>query len=234
MLPPRIRPQTAAGGKARESRETDRPIARSTLVRMAGTEKSAANNGREIDHEADGKDDKSGSSSFIDPGINHFANDMIPVLYDWQIESRHTCSCRADHRSSALRLPSRGLSSRLNSCKQREQGDDPEANFCLSALLKGDVPYVPPTSRDRTHNTSPTGALQRYSSTVCPFICRFHSPTFSIPDISRALPRIVHRRILPRRTSSYLPLSTISSGRFLSGLFICSNTPSTSFLRSLD
>jgi hypothetical protein len=57
---------------------------------MAGTEKSAANNGRETDHEADGKDDKSGSSSFIDPGINHFANDMIPVLYDWQIEKAVT------------------------------------------------------------------------------------------------------------------------------------------------
>ena len=60
-------------------------ISRSTLVRMAGTEKSAANNGREIDHEADGKDAKGESSSFIDSGINHFENEIIPVLYEWSM-----------------------------------------------------------------------------------------------------------------------------------------------------
>ena len=49
---------------------------------MAGTETSTARAGREIDHEADGKDVSRGSSSFIDSGINHFANGMIPVLYD--------------------------------------------------------------------------------------------------------------------------------------------------------
>jgi len=52
---------------------------------MAGTEKSAANNGREIDHEADGKDAKGESSSFIDSGINHFENEIIPVLYEWSM-----------------------------------------------------------------------------------------------------------------------------------------------------
>ena len=59
------------------------------VVRMAGTETSTARAGREIDHEADGKDVSSGSSSFIDSGINHFENGMIPVLYDKLIEPRY-------------------------------------------------------------------------------------------------------------------------------------------------
>lgn len=61
-------------------------IARSTLIRMAGAEPSTARAGWEIDHEADGKDASSGSSSFIDSRTNHSANEMIPVLYDWSID----------------------------------------------------------------------------------------------------------------------------------------------------
>jgi len=63
-------------------------ISRSTLIRMAEAEPSTARAGREIDHEADGKDAKGESSSFIDSGINHFENEIIPVLYEWSMGVR--------------------------------------------------------------------------------------------------------------------------------------------------